>query len=98
MQPLLDDPFVLHVDSTQALDIKLVEVAAIKTNKQFSWQKQDKPIEKEPFTLVFRTPPDFDAVQKTYEISHYQLGDLGMIFLVPITQDDEGLYFEAVFT
>lgn len=98
MQPLLNDPFVLHMDPTKSIDIQLVEVSAIKTNNQFSWQKQEKPIEKKPFTLVFRTPPNFETSQKSYEISHHQLGDLGMIFLVPITQDDEGLYLEAVFT
>ncbi len=98
LQPLLNKAFILHRDAAKTVEIELVEVAAIKQNKQYSWQKQDISTEREPFTLVFRMPPDFDATQKTYEITHKQFGNLGPIFLVPITQDEDGLYFEAVFT
>jgi hypothetical protein len=98
MQPLLNEQFVLHRDSTQAIDIELVEVTPIQKNKQYSWQKEEIPSKREAFTLVFRTPCDLEPTQKMYEITHSQFGDLGLIFLVPITQDEEGLYFEAVFT
>lgn len=98
MQPLLEDRFILHTTHSQTVDISLVEVAAINNNQQYSWQKQSNSTERTPFTLVFRMPTNFTAKQKTYQITHNKLGDFGPIFLVPITQDEDGLYFEAVFT
>jgi len=63
---------------------------------QYSWQKKTETASR-AFSLVFRVPHELGAVQKTYEISHPVQGILGSIFLVPITEDREGIYYEAIF-
>ena len=105
MQPLLNNKFVLKTKEGSELYIELVEVAQnLEKNKpQYSFQKgstetvtpvADKRI---PFTLVFQIPTELGATQGMYTISHAEKGALGDIFLVPIAEDEAGLYFEALF-
>ena len=51
----------------------------------------------ENFSLLFRAPLDTPPVQNMYRLENERLGSMD-IFLVPIKKDDEGLYFEAVFS
>ena len=50
----------------------------------------------ENFTLLFRAPAGTPPAQGIYGLSHEQLGTMD-IFLVPVKQDADGLYLEAVF-
>lgn len=50
----------------------------------------------EPFSLVFRGPQELPLDQATYQLQHDRLGELHL-FLVPIDQDEEGFYYEAIF-
>jgi hypothetical protein len=50
----------------------------------------------ENFTLLFRAPIDVPSEQGTYEM-HTEGEPTMSIFLVPVSKDDRGLYFEAVF-
>lgn len=50
----------------------------------------------ETYTLLFRAPEDAVASQGIYRLEHEKLGSMD-VFLVPIKQDAEGLYYEAVF-
>lgn len=99
MSPLLNDAFLLHLTPEQTVEIQLVEVTKRKKHKRpvYSWQQEESTTQRDPFSLVFRLPSAIGPRQKTYTISHAQLGLLGDIFLVPIAQDKDGLYFEAVF-
>ena len=49
----------------------------------------------ECYSLVFRGPAEIPAVQNIYTLKNDKLGSLEL-FLVPIKNDDKGLYFEAV--
>lgn len=49
------------------------------------------------FSLVFRGPRGLHLRQRIYRLEHDALGSLD-IFLVSIAPDDQGSYFEAVFT
>ena len=102
LSPLLNEQFVLQADADQRFDVELVEVKQLPdpNRAQYSWQKDtdtDTRVSRS-FALVFRVPQELGAVQKTYEISHPIQGALGPIFLVPITEDQEGIYYEAIFT
>ncbi|MEM7116761.1 MAG: hypothetical protein AAF614_30290 [Chloroflexota bacterium] len=99
MSPLLNDTFLLHLTPEQTIEIQLVEVAKRKKHERpiYSWQQEGSNAQRDPFNLVFRLPSAIGPQQKAYTISHAQLGLLGDIFLVPIAQDKDGLYFEAVF-
>ncbi len=100
MQELLDDAFHLLDGS----EVTLVEVAEIKRKQpaSYSWQKSEsqpdkKPRQHIPFILVFRFPAHHLIQQGVYSLTHPKEGIFEGILLVPITRDEEGLYFEAVF-
>ena len=50
----------------------------------------------EQFSVVFRGPREPFLEQMTYELKHDQLGEI-LIFLVPVRQDADSFYYEAVF-
>ena len=52
--------------------------------------------QRSPFSVVFRAPQDALLPQGTYKLQHHKLGALELL-LVPIGQDAEGIYCEAVF-
>jgi len=54
-------------------------------------------LEREPFSLVFLGPGEPILPQRTYPLSHQELGRLE-IFLVPIAQDDDGTRYQAIFS
>ena len=50
----------------------------------------------ETFSLLFRAPSHIGRAQGIYHLENDEMGSMD-IFLVPIRQDEQGLYFEAVF-
>lgn len=51
---------------------------------------------RQPFSLLFRGPPEGVLPQGVYPLEHPELGRLE-IFLVPISRTDDGVRYEAVF-
>lgn len=104
MQSLLNESFNVIQGSKTAYEIELIEVTELTERKapKYSWQKDDTEEEnttkQTPFTFVFRFPPSHAAGQGIYHVSHPEKGTFEGIFLVPIAQDENGFYFEAVFT
>jgi hypothetical protein len=89
----LHTPFSIHISPTMVIDTALVEV----TEKGLSDHQQPSAAShQERFSLVFRGPHDRLLQQGMYRLRHSQLGALEL-FLVPVGQDHEGLYYEAVF-
>lgn len=50
----------------------------------------------ERFSVFFAGPADVRLPQQTYELAHEQMGEFA-IFLVPVSGDDKGYRYEAVF-
>lgn len=50
----------------------------------------------ERFTVVFRGPKEPFLSQGTYSFAHEQMGEFNL-FIVPMRQDDDGTFYEAVF-
>jgi hypothetical protein len=50
----------------------------------------------ERFSALFRGPLETFLPQRTYALEHEQLGNVEL-FIVPVRQDSEGFYYEAVF-
>ena len=89
----LNTPFRIYVSPTMAMEVALIEV----TEKGASDHQQPSAVRRqERFSLVFRGPRDTLLQQGIYQVQHNQLGALEL-FLVPVGQDHEGLYYEAVF-
>lgn len=88
----LGKAFQLETDLESCLTLQLIEAKQL-----FSRQNANLPVKRsEPFALVFRGPQNLPLAQATYQLQHDQLGELA-VFLVPIDQDEEGFYYEAIF-
>lgn len=107
MLPLLDHTFRLvnESDLTLGRKINLVEVKQVTAKKAplHSWQKpkaetpETPPGKRPPFSLVFRFPVAYEAMQGMYKFTHPSEGAFEGVFLTPIAADENGLYLEAIF-
>jgi hypothetical protein len=89
----LNSPFRINLSPITAIEIELVEV----TEKGGAdSQRPSAAARQESFSVVFRGPHDKLLQQGMYQMQHNQLGAL-TLFLVPVGQDHEGLYYEAIF-
>ena len=77
--------FQIPIDEQRNVDLELVEVSEIRLLPQ-----------QEQFAIVFRGPLDMFLDQGTRPFRHEQMGQFEL-FLVPISRDDQGVYYEAVF-
>jgi hypothetical protein len=72
-------------ETTELIELELIEVTPqVITPAQ------------EMFSLIFRGAKEFVLEQRTYQLRHESLGE-GAIFLAPISQDKEGILYEAAF-
>jgi hypothetical protein len=81
----LNTKFHLSLDDNNLIELDLAEVSEL---KQFERQEQ--------FAVVFRGPRDRFLGQGIRSLDHEKLGRSDL-FLVPIREDAEGYYYEAVF-
>ena len=97
-QPHLGDLFQAAIDDVTSIDVCLVAVAPMREQKRptFGQQAAQAP-QRKPFAIVFRAPLDSPLPQRMYPLTHPRLGTLDQLFLVPIAEDGDGLYYEAVF-
>ena len=83
-QAMMEQTFRARSEEVE-FDAALVEVKALTVNEH-----------QESFSLLFRGPQDAPAQQGIYELSSGDDTEFS-IFLVPVSKDEKGLYFEAVF-
>lgn len=89
----LNTPFSIHVSPTLVMQVELVEV----TEKGAAdHQHPSAASRQERFSLVFHGSRDILLRQGMYQLQHNQLGAFEL-FLVPVGQDHDGVYYEAVF-
>lgn len=77
--------FIAKAGEAIAVDLELLECKDLGTTPG-----------QEQFSLVFRGPREPRLEQMTYQMNHEVLGE-SLIFLVPIRQDADSLYYEAIF-
>lgn len=77
--------FRLCPDQPDGFDLLLDEVSELNSAHGF-----------ESFSLIFRSPEKRLTSQSTYPLTHEKLGAMD-IFLVPVKQDESGVYYEAIF-
>lgn len=80
-----DTKFQVQVDENTPVELDLIEVSELKMYPQ-----------QEEFTLTFRGPLNAFLDQGVRPFRHDQMGEFEL-FIVPIKQDAEGFYYEAVF-
>lgn len=77
--------FQVQIDENTGVELDLTEISELKKYPQ-----------QEEFSLVFRGPSDMFLGQGTRSFTHNQMGPFDL-FIVPIRQDEQGFYYEAVF-
>ena len=93
----LNETFQLIYQPSQVIEMALIEVEGkgVRPAPKHRWGIPK--MRREPFSLVFRGPHAPFLRQKMYPLANEKIGELGNIFLVPITRDEDGFYYEAVF-
>lgn len=89
-EPLVGSRFTLRLpsgDGGAELPTQLIQAEA---------GRGGTPGGRQPFSLVFETPPEPALPQSIYRLEHPQLQALD-IFLVPVARTATGLHYEAVF-
>ena len=81
----LNTKFHVSADDTNIVELELAEVSELRL---IATQEQ--------FSIVFRGPRDRFLGQGSRPLDHEKLGR-SELFLVPIREDAEGYYYEAVF-
>ena len=87
---LVGSSFHVHTQSSALLQLELEEATKI-GDRSAAQNKRT-----ESFALLFKGPSARVLPQKTYSLTHSQLGNL-RIFLVPVKQDADGMRYEAIF-
>jgi len=77
--------FQAQVDDNTQVDLDLIAISELKLYPR-----------QEEFTLEFRGPLDTFLGQGIRNFSHDQMGQFEL-FIVPIKQDAQGFYYEAIF-
>ncbi len=93
MEKLSQDSFSENLNSRFSVDLGdagTVDLELIECKDLGSTPKQEQ------FSIVFRGPLQPFLQQMTYPTTHEKLGDT-LIFLVPVRQDAESTYYEAIF-
>lgn len=82
----MNTKFDVPMGEDQNVELELTKVSKLKNYEHGQ----------EEFSVVFRGPNDAFLGQGIRLLKHDQLGDLEL-FIVPIRQDQNGYYYEAVF-
>ena len=80
-----DSKFQVQFDENTSVDVELVEVSELKLYPR-----------QEEFSVVFRGPANAFLGQGGRLFTHDQMGQFEL-FIVPIRQDQQGYYYEAIF-
>ena len=81
----INTTFRCQAEHAPAVDLKLIETTATPSAPQY-----------ESFSIVFRGPSHPLLPQGIYQLQHDAIGTFDL-FIVPIRQDQDGLYYEACF-
>ena len=77
--------FRVPLDEDKVVELELIEVSELKLHPR-----------QEEFSLEFRGPSDVFLGQGVRNFEHDEMGKFEL-FIVPVEQDGEGFYYEAVF-
>ena len=81
----LNSIFYLSIDNAPPIELELVKVTTLRSD-----------LANEQFSLLFRAPPNLQPIQLMGKLEHEKLDAMEML-LVPVSRDENNLYFEAVF-
>ena len=92
---LTEAEFSKHVNTKFRVEVgPPVELELTEVKGYLSKEHEETGMER--FSAFFRGPGDRYLAQKIYTLEHEQMGTFEL-FLVPVSQDQNGLRYEAVF-
>jgi hypothetical protein len=77
--------FQLYSGAVKVVKVELVEVKALKVRPKLN-----------AFSLILKGPADLALKQSTYRVRHKELRSFKLL-VVPVRQDESGVYYEAIF-
>lgn len=93
LEPLIGETFILTLDGSEQLELKLIEVEELPIGRR---RRNAPELRRKPFSLFFTAA--LRLPQAMYPITHPILGGTEEIFIVPVGEVDGGYEYEAVFT
>jgi len=81
----LNTSFQFQIAPEHLVAMELVETGDVRSSGQY-----------EAFSIVLRGPSDIPLRQGMYRVDHDTIGAFDL-FIVPISQESDGLYYEACF-
>jgi hypothetical protein len=85
-QASVNSMFCVGAQSGEVVELELIEVRDGPPSQRF-----------EQFALTFLAPPNVAPQQVLLRLEHDELGTMDLL-LVPVGRDENGIYFEAVFS
>lgn len=90
--------FRIHVNASTILLAELVDVSVRgRPTPRAVWDTNPDP-PREPFSIVLRGPLEQPLVQQMYDVEHATIGVIEGLFLVPVGINQDGRFYEAVFS
>jgi len=90
--------FRIHVNDSIILLAELVDVSVRgQPVPRAVWDTNPEP-QRERFSIVLRGPLDQPLAQQMYDVEHATIGLIEGLFLVPVGINQDGRYYEAVFS
>lgn len=93
---LTEKEFAKHVGTEFQLKLDHKEVSLKLAEVKGYLPKENEQSGMERFSLFFDGPGDIRLPQQIYRLEHEKMGELDL-FLVPISGDEKGFRYEAVF-
>lgn len=90
----LGETFRISTGALTAVDVRLIEVTDVKSSSPDEGTLA--PTRYERFSILFRGPHATPLAQNTYTVEQDLIGTFAL-FLVPIGEDQDGRYYEAIF-
>ncbi|NJN54353.1 MAG: hypothetical protein HC804_06095 [Anaerolineae bacterium] len=97
-EPYLNQIFNLNLDDQGNIPLQLMSVTPHQTHTGYQRAAPTgATLRQAGFTLTFCGPRQPALTQRMYDLEHETFGKLEMLFLVPVSEDGNGRYYEAVF-
>lgn len=97
-EPYVNQFFNLDLEGQGSVPLQLTSVAPHQTHPSYRRVAPEGAVlRQEGFTLTFHGPHQPALPQRSYNLEHEMIGKLEMLFLVPVGEDGNGRYYEAVF-
>lgn len=93
---LLLADFEPHVGTSFRLSAESIDIDVVLVSGEELISGPEAHLPDVSFSLLFRGPLEHKLPQMTRRLGHPELGDLE-IFLTPVSEDEDGRYYEAVF-